>query len=108
MAAEPVSGEGAPGDDREALCLRLLERCSHQLTAQSPTLEFVRHPGVDEDETLAVQAVDELGQVAVDVEFETPGRGVVDYSELSHGSQVRSRNLPIGYAPLEGNRRILK
>ena len=76
---EPLPGEGALGHDGEPFVHGAFDRGSHELSADATTFQALRHAGVDEDESVAVEAVGQLGERTLGLVEEATARRIVDH-----------------------------
>ena len=84
MLGQPPPGEGAPRHEREAFGPRSRDRGAHEHPTEATAPERVGDLGVDQRQSSRIAAIDELGDLAVELDDEAPGRLIVP--DLDAGS----------------------
>jgi hypothetical protein len=108
---EPAPRERAERHDGEAVARRVLDRRGDEAAADPAALERVGDLGVHEHEAPTVLPVHELGEVAVEAQFEAMFRCVVDHSGfVVHHVQPRAprshANATLGSLPASYRHRV--
>ncbi len=78
MLFQPLADIGAQRDDREALCRGAFDGSSNELSGEPATTEPVGHLRVEEDEPVILDAIDELRDVALQIDDEPLVHRLVD------------------------------
>jgi hypothetical protein len=77
VLSDPTTCEGALRYDDEPIARRTIDCRLHQRTTEPLTGQLLRYTGVDEDQSVGVEAIGQLRQVPVDGDLEATGPGVV-------------------------------